>query len=790
MLHSFTNRLRTVRTTAVLLALVLFSSGPGVLAQTNTGELRLRVKDASGSGVGATAELVNESSKTRQTVKLPPTGRYSFKDLPFGRYALTVTHSGFSPYSQLVDLTSVLPRTEHIVLSLNTLQTSVQVNDSETLLNPSRTSASSYTGRQEIEERPMGRPGRGLIDLAVLQPGWTLEANGILHPRESEYNTQFIVDGFPVQDNRSPAFARPVEADDVESMKQYTSGIPAEFGDKLGGVIELNTTRNTSPGFHGEYIAQGGSFKTLSNFLSGQYVTGNTTVSASGEAFMTDRYLDPPTTNNFTNHASSTAFTGTVEHDFSPSDRLRVSILNQQTWLQVPDDLLQQAAGQRQDRTSGSNEGQVSYRHVFSPTLLASIRTSIRDVQSSLWSNPLSTPLSASQDRDYREVYWDASLAGQAGFNDWKVGTQGRYASVNEKFGYHIIDYDLMGVPIFDDSLPPSYHFRGHAADREQAGYGEDVLHLGRLTLSLGLRFDHYDFLVNETGWSPRVGAAYLVKPLDLVVHASYDRTFGTPPFENLLVSAAPQTRFGEGIYLPLKPSRGNYYEVGVSKTLGSHVLLDANWFRRDIDNAEDDDLLVNTGVSFPISYAHARIIGEEVKLSVPHWGKFSGFLDYSNTSGIGQFPISGGLFLDESDIAAINSTAHFPVSQDIRNVASAYARYQILPRLWTAWTATYTSGLPVEGADNLPDDDLLIAQYGKNVFNEVNFSRGRVRPSFTVNASLGVALLQQERRKISLQADVMNVTNHFNLINFAGLLSGTAVAAPIGASGRIRFDF
>ncbi len=703
---------------------------------------------------------------------------------------LTVTHSGFSPYSQLVDLTSVLPQTARITLSLNTLQTSVQVNDSETLLNPSRTSASSYTGRQEIEERPMGRPGRGLIDLAVLQPGWTLEANGILHPRESEYDTQFIVDGFPVQDNRSPAFARPVEADDVESMKQYTSGIPAEFGDKLGGVIELNTTHNTSPGFHGEYIAQGGSFNTLSNFLSGQYVTGNTTVSASGEAFMTDRYLDPPTTDNFTNHASSTAFTGTVEHDFGAADRLRVSILNQQTWLQVPDDLLQQAAGQRQDRTSGSTEGQVSYRHVFSPTLLAAIRTSIRDVQSSLWSNPLSTPLSASQDRDYREVYWDASLAGQAGFNDWKAGTQGRYASVNEKFGYDIIDYDLMGVPIFDNSLPPSYRFRGHAADREQAGYGEDVLHLGKLTLSLGLRFDHYDFLVDETGWSPRVGAAYLIKPLDLVVHASYDRTFGTPPFENLLVSAAPQTRFGEGLYLPLKPSRGNYYEVGVSKTIGSHVLLDANWFRRDIDNFEDDDLLVNTGVSFPIAYAHARIIGEEVKLSVPHWGKFSGFIDYSNTTGTGQFPISGGLFLDEDDIATINSTAHFPVSQDIRNVASVYLRYQILPRLWTAWTASYTSGLPVEGADNLPDDDLLIAQYGRNIFNEVNFSRGRVRPSFTLNASVGLALLQQERRKITLQADVMNVTDHFNVINFAGLLSGTAVAAPIAASGRLRFDF
>jgi len=788
MLQFFTGQFRFRRPTAAVIAFFLLSCGTLLFAQNNTGELRLVVKDPSGSAVSATAELVNDSTKTQQTVVLPASGHYSFKNLPLGRYVLSVTKSGFSPYSQLIELTSVLPQTAHVTLTVNTLQTSVQVSDSETLLNHDRTAVSYYTGRKEIAERPMGRPGRGLIDLAVMQPGWTAEANGILHPRESEYDTQFIVDGFPVQDNRSPAFARPVEADDVESMKQYTSGIPAEFGDKLGGVIELNTTRNTSPGFHGEYIAQGGSFTTLSNFLSGQYVTGNTTISASGEAFMTNRYLDPPTTDNFTNHASSTAFTGTVEHDFTTADRLRVSILNQQSWLQVPDDLLQHAAGQRQDRTSGSTEGQVSYRHVFSPNLLASIRASIRDVQASLWSNPLSTPISASQDRDYREAYWDASLAGHAGFNDWKAGTQGRYASVNEKFSYNIIDYDLEGVPIFDDSFPPSFRFRDHGADREQAGYGEDVLHLNKLTLSLGLRFDHYDFLVNETGWSPRLGASYFIKPLQLVVHASYDRTFGTPPFENLLLSASPQTRFGQGLYLPLKPSRGNYYEIGVSKTLGSHVLLDANWFRRDIANFEDDDLLLNTGVSFPIAYAHATVLGEEVKLSVPHWGKFSGFVDYSNTSGIGRFPISGGLFLDADDIDTISSTAHFPISQDIRNVASAYLRYQILPRLWTAWTATYTSGLPIEG--DLPDDQLLIDQYGANVFRRVNVERGRVRPSFTLNASLGFDLLHRERRKISLQADVMNVTNRLNVINFAGLLSGTAVAPPIGASGRIRFDF
>jgi hypothetical protein len=772
---------------ALLLACCLH--GP-VFAQNNTGEVRLSVKDVSGAAVSAAAELLNEATKTQQKVDLPDSGRYNFKNLPFGRYILSVSKPGFSVSSQLVDINSAVPRSLEVALSVQPVEATVEVKDSDTLLDTDRSAVAYYIGSREISERRASAPGRGLIDLAVLQPGWTLEANGILHPRESEYDAQFVVDGFPVQDNRSPAFARPLEADDVVSMKQYASGIPAEFGSKLGGVIELSTTRNMSPGFHGTFIAGGGSFDTLSSYLASQYVSASTTVSVSGNGFLTDRYLDPPVEENYTNHASSTGFTASLDHDFNAANRLRVSFLNQQTWLQVPDDLLQQAAGQRQDRTSASTEGQVSYQHVFSPNLVGDIRASIRDVSADLWSNPLSSPILASQDRDYRETYWDASLAGHVGVHEWKLGTQGRYASVNEKFGYDIVTYDIDGVPVFDGHVPPSFRFSAHKPDSEQAAYGQDLIRYRNLTFTLGLRFDHYNFLVNETAWSPRLGIAYNSNRLGLVLHAAYDRTFGTPPFENSLLSSSPESRLGVGFYLPIRPSRGNYYEVGISKTLGSHTRLDANWFARDVNNFEDDDLFLNTGVSFPIAFQHALIRGTEVKLEVPRWGRFSGFLSYANTTGLGQLPISGGLFLDPDAADQLSSHDRFPISQDIRNVASGYVRYQITSRLWTAWTATYTSGLPVEDAGNLPDIDFLIAQFGAGVVDKVNFDRGRVRPSFSLNASIGMTLLSTETWKVAAQVDVTNITDRLNVINFAGLLSGTAIAAPRGANARIRIDF
>ena len=53
-----------------------------------------------------------------------------------------------------------------------------------------------------------------------------------------------------------------------------TAGYPAEYGRKLGGVVEVETARDSSPGFHGKLIASGGSFDTASGYAEGQYGWG------------------------------------------------------------------------------------------------------------------------------------------------------------------------------------------------------------------------------------------------------------------------------------------------------------------------------------------------------------------------------------------------------------------------------------------------------------------------------------------------------------------------------------
>jgi len=71
-----------------------------------------------------------------------------------------------------------------------------------------------------------------------------------------------------------------------------------------------------------------------------------------------------------------------------------------------------------------------------------------------------------------------------------------------------------------------------------------------------------------------------------------------------------------------------------------------------------------------------------------------------------------------------------------------------------------------------------------------VNLDAGRVKPLLVVDLSAAVDLYKKESRALRLQADVRNLNDRLNVINFASLFSGTAIAAPRNFSVRLRFDY
>ena len=753
-----------------------------------TGKIRLEVKDETGAAIEASGSIEGLATGIHRDFRTDAQGTHTFTALPFGTYRLQIGREGFAAQSIRVDVRSEAPIQQSVTLAVAPIATTVEVSDSVTLVNPQGTSAAQYIRPDELRDRESAAPGRSFIDLVNQQPGWLLEANGVLHPRGSEYQVQYVVDGIPLYDNRSPAFAQSLGVDEFDSMNVRTAGFPAEFGRSLGGVVELNTNHDPVPGLHGQMSFQGGSFNQQSGFASLQYSRGRNTVSLSGEGFLTDRYLDAPVEQNYTNHASGEAVSARFDRTWSAADSTHAYITSRHTGFLVPDEQLQQAAGQRQDRTAGETLGQISHTHLFNARVLMQVRGMVRDTSARLWSNSLSIPILPTQDRGFREGYLGGSVSATYGSHEFKAGADALFDSIHEKFAYLITTYKIDGVQIFDPNVPQSFRFTGQRDGRQQSAFVQDQWHKGPLTLSAGLRFDHYGVVADEAGWSPRLGAAYSIPKAGLVLRASYDRVFQAPAMENLLLASSDLTaQLGGGVFIPLRPSRGDYFEAGFAKSVLGKMRLDGTWYRRRVDHFADDDLLLNTGVSFPIAFSHADIRGFEAKLELPHWGPVSGFLSYSNMLGRGQLPVAGGLLLGDAQ-GLVEGAGSFPITQDQRNSFRGRVRIQASRRVWLALESDYNSGLPVEL--NIADMTFLTQQYGAAILSKVNFERSRVRPSASFDASAGISLYQLDRKSVRLQADVFNLFDRLNVIDFEGVLSGTALQAGRNFALRLNASF
>jgi len=775
---------KIIRATGIMA--LFFLCGMSARAQRVRGELRLEVHDPRGTALASDGELVSEANGFRRTFATGPDGRYVAQDLPFGVYRLSLQAEGFAPWSDLVEIRSEVPVLVALALGVAPVTTQVQVNDSATLVDPYATGSLYSIGRQSIEEHNAAQPGRELLDLVSEQPGWVYEANGVLHPRGAEYDVQFVVDGLPLTQNRSPAFAPSFDAGDVESLRVLTASFPAEYGRKLGGIVEVTTKKDVQAGWHGRFDTGGGSFSTLNGSAGISYAREADRFSVGGEGFHTDRYLDPPVLANYTNRGNAAGFSASYERDFSASDRLRVSVTHNVVRFLVPNELVQQQAGQRQDIQNTETSGQIYFQHTISPELFLSFSGSVRDASATLASNASATPVIVSQDRGYREGYLRADLAGHLGHHDWKTGLDGIFMPVHEALQYTITD-----PAQFDPGTKLHFVFPYQRRwDVEPAIYAQDQMRLGRWNVSAGLRFDHYGFVVHESAWSPRIGVSRFVPGLNLLLHASYDRVFQTPAIENLLLASSPllDAISPSVLRLPVRPGRGNFYEGGVTKAFLGKLRLDANVFRRDFRQYSDDDVLLDTGVSFPIAFAKARIFGEEIRMEVPQWRRFSGYLSYANQSGIGQGPITGGLFLGNDAANALTDTSKFAVTQDQRNSLHARLRFQAPRRAWLAMGAQCGSGLPAD-IGNAKFSDLLAA-FGQRILDRVDLARGRVRPNFSFDVAAGAEVYRKESRSAALQIQVANVANRLNVINFASLFSGTALGGPRSVSASLRLTF
>ena len=796
---------------AALIGGVILLFGPSVFAQARIGTVQGVVKDPGGALVpNAQITVTQPVTGYHQTTQTDAQGAFKLVNIPFNTYKVRAEATGFQAAEESIDLESTIPLNVELSLSLEQTTAAVTVTtDNAAMLEPDRTSSDTDIG-QTILERPVGAaPSRAIESIVASTPGFVTDDNGRMHPRGSESQVQYVVDGVPITDNMSAIFSTSLDARTLRTVEVLTGGIPAEFGDKLAGVINVNTRSGLEGPTQGGISFSGGSFSTGETAVDFSTHTKKFGFLTNLSASTSQRYLDPPTLDNFHNFGRIGKAFFRLDYQFDANNTLRGVFNFGGSNFEVPNRFEQELAGQDQRQRLRDNSQNISFQHIFSPNTLAQFSFFHRQNNAKLISNTLSTPVVANQDRTLQNYGGIGSLSMTRGSHNIKFGGQFTITPVDEHFSFYpteqfpdLVDEqgNVFANPINNFNAANPFVFDQSKTGRTLSAYAQDRFTVFKnLTLDLGVRYDNYKLLIHEQEVSPRLAVAYFIPKTQTTLRASYNRLFQPPPAENLLLASSSAAAALSPIAVlqgittvqPILPDKQNAFEVGAQQLLSKLFRLNLTVYQKRIKNFSDKDQFFETGVIFPIAISSGRVTGEEVRLESTDIHGFHTFVSYANARAFGVTPITGGLFLGEDPQDLFLQGFKFANDHDQRNEAQFQVSYNHRPSgIYASFSGRYDSGVPTDVEPGTTLSQFVAQGFDPRLYNEIDFQRGRVRPRTVLDFSVGADLMQKERVSMNLQFDVQNLTNELFLYNFQSVFSGTHVGYPRLFSGRLSIRF
>jgi hypothetical protein len=303
-----------------------------------SGSIQGTVLDPSGAAVPAAAVTIrNAVSGYEASAGTDIQGQFSFFNVPFDSYHLTVTAQGFAPHAEDVAVRSRVPVSVKVGLELAGTTTSVTVESAPDLIELTPT-AHTDVSRQLFDKVPLESQSSSVSSLVTLTtPGVTADSNGLFHGMGDHAENSFSLDGQPVTDQQSKVFSNQIPMDSIQSMEVIQGAPPAEYGDKTNLIIVAETRSGlgeTKP--HGEITASYGTFGSSKGGFNLGYGGSNWGNFISVSGLNTSRFLDPP---EFTVlHAKGNQQNLFERFDFKPTqpDTINLNFGFTRSWFQTP----------------------------------------------------------------------------------------------------------------------------------------------------------------------------------------------------------------------------------------------------------------------------------------------------------------------------------------------------------------------------------------------------------------------------------------------------------------------
>jgi hypothetical protein len=243
----------------ILFAMSALFGGLALLAQTDTGSIRVFVEDKSNAAIPAVkVTVLNTATGVETAGETQADGYATFTPLQRGTYSVRALKAGFKNVNVSgVTLNVDERRLIRVMLDVASLNETVEVTAAVAALNTEQgTQAQVISGRDAVE---LPLAARRYTELALLSPG---VANSTLTPvtrgpgwlvANGNYHTQnnFLLDG--VDNNQGTTNAQSLSAqvvqpspDSIAEFKVLTNSFSAEYGRSAGAVVNVALKSGTN----------------------------------------------------------------------------------------------------------------------------------------------------------------------------------------------------------------------------------------------------------------------------------------------------------------------------------------------------------------------------------------------------------------------------------------------------------------------------------------------------------------------------------------------------------------
>lgn len=647
-----------------------------------------------------------------------------------------------------------------------------------------QTGASTYTlDSAAIAAIPGG--DNTLLNQVILQaPEVAQDSFGQFHIRGEHNGLQYRINGIILPEGIA-VFGQSLDPRLISSMSLVTGALPAEFGLRTAGIIDIKTKSGILAqggdaavygGSHGEVepsFVYGGGSGSFSYFVSGDFLRSDLGIeSPDGSA------------NPIHDHTTQYHGFGYFEDILDEENRVALMLGSSVGQFQIPNrvgvqplytadgisDFLSQNLNENQREVT--QFGALSWQHSAGEF---NMQTSFVARYSSLTFVPdqigdiMFTGIA--QDAYKQNVAYAAQSDGSYQLNDEHTVRAGLFLqsdhSISETDSF-VLDTNDLGIPLND--TPVSIIDNGGKTEWIESAYLQDEWKMQEnFTVNYGARLDRFTAYTSASQASPRLNAVWQVVP-DTTLHVGYSRYLSPPPFE--LVGGKDIGLFLNTTNPPLTPQatsplaeRANYYDFGAQQKFTAALTMGLDFYYKQSDNLIDEGQFGAPIILTPFNYRFGKQEGVEWTTTYTNEG-FSAYFNAAAQSARGKQIDSAQFNFSPTDLAYIaQNYIHLDHEQEFTGSGGvSYSRND-----------TRVSADFLEGSGLRADLELPPGQ--SNGFGGTDIPNGEHLPYYTqVNAGLTHIFRITGAGTLTARFDVINVFDKDYQIRNG---TGVGVGAP-----------